>query len=288
MSWWWCLCVFFQHVSPQCLPFNLKAGTHPPNCWTSEAFGENWTMLGTDLFGVFNCVGSFRSRADVVCSNSTCKVWGGGLSAVSDWLCASCMTILIGSVLVNQHGVWRNTVRFVFLCTLLHHFLFSWSATRLDVQLPYPTTLRPLWCLTCSRCNKRVALVYKKDTGLEVYARNSLYFRSKRNLTISDKNSCILNMQWGITKRTQINLSWTDIITESNGSDVRQPTSSDFACWIEADNVREAPKASNAAEHTEHICSRPRPSLSKRFRCPTVGPVCSCLKCLSPSAIVLL
>ena len=47
----------------------------------------------------------------------------------------------------------------------------------------------------------------------EAYARNSLYFRSKRNLTISEKNSCILNMQWGITKWTQINLSWTDITT---------------------------------------------------------------------------
>ena len=106
-----------------------------------------------------------------------------------------------------------------------------------------------------------------KNAGLEVYARNSPYFRSKRNLTISDKNSCILNMQRGITKWTQINSSWTDIITaslvpvlqsmktrndgtecvenqshtarwfastppirESNGSDVWRPTSSDFAC----------------------------------------------------------
>ena len=32
-------------------------------------------------------------------------------------------------------------------------------------------------------------------------------------------------------------------------------------CWIGADNIQAAPKASNAAEHTEHICSRPRPSL---------------------------
>ena len=39
-----------------------------------------------------------------------------------------------------------------------------------------------------------------KDAGLEVYERNSLYFRSKRDLTISDENSCILNMQRGITK----------------------------------------------------------------------------------------
>ena len=42
---------------------------------------------------------------------------------------------------------------------------------------------------------------------------------------------------------------------ESNGSDIRQPTSSDFACWIGADNVRAAPKASDIAETTEQICS---------------------------------
>ena len=26
----------------------------------------------------------------------------------SDWLCASCMTILIGDVLANQRGVWEG------------------------------------------------------------------------------------------------------------------------------------------------------------------------------------
>ena len=51
----------------------------------------------------------------------------------------------------------------------------------------------------------------------------------------------------------------------------------------DTDNVRAAPKASNAAEDTKHICSRPRPRLSKRFRHPTVGPMCSCLK--TPPAV---
>ena len=37
---------------------------------------------GTNMFGVFSCVGSFRSRLDVVHSNSTCEVWGGWLSDV--------------------------------------------------------------------------------------------------------------------------------------------------------------------------------------------------------------
>ena len=45
---------------------------------------------------------------------------------------------------------------------------------------------------------------------------------------------------------------------------------------IGADNVRAAPKASNAAEHTKRICSQPRPSPPKHFRRPVVGPVCSC------------
>ena len=68
---------------------------------------------------MFRRVGSFRNCADVVYSDSTCKVWEGWLSAVwaigfSDWLCASCMTILIGSVLVNQRGVWEGGI----LCAL--------------------------------------------------------------------------------------------------------------------------------------------------------------------------
>ena len=51
------------------------------------------------------------------------------------------------------------------------------------------------------------------DVCWDACARNSLYFQSKRNLTISDKNSCKLNMQQGITKWTQINSSRTDITT---------------------------------------------------------------------------
>ena len=45
-------------------------------------------------------------------------------------------------------------------------------------------------------------------------------------------------------------------------------TLSDFASWIWPKTVRIVPKASNAAEHTEQICSRTRPSLPKRFRRP--------------------
>ena len=45
-----------------------------------------------------------------------------------------------------------------------------------------------------------------------------------------------------------------------------------------ADSIQAAPKASDAAEHTKHICSRPRASLPKCFTRPTVRLVCSCLK----------
>ena len=69
----------------------------------------------------------------------------------------------------------------------------------------------------------------------------------------------------------------TPPIRESNGSDIWQPNYSDIACGIGADNVPAASKASNAAEHTEQICSQTPLSLPKCFRHPTVGPVCSCL-----------
>ena len=140
-------------------------------------------------------------------------------------------------------------------------------------------------------------------------------------------------MQRGITKRTQINSSWMDIITaslmpvlqnmkmgndgkeciekqsahsipplplaalirkhtanqnghlagtqpvrESNGSEVLQPSSSDFTCWIGWDNVHAAPKASNAAEHTEQICSRPRPSLPSALDVQRLGRCVPALK----------
>ena len=44
------------------LSLELKAGTHRPNRWTSEAFGETRTRSETNLFGVFSCVGSFAAR----------------------------------------------------------------------------------------------------------------------------------------------------------------------------------------------------------------------------------
>ena len=106
---------------------DLKAGTHRPNRWTSEALGEALTRSGTNMFGVFSCVGSSQSRADVVGSN-----WEGGPSEVwaigfSDWLCASWVVVLIGGVLANQHSVWegRNTVCasfFYALRSVIPHF----------------------------------------------------------------------------------------------------------------------------------------------------------------------
>ena len=44
---------------------SVKAGTHWPNHWPSEAFGETRTSSGTNLCGVFSCVGSFWSHAPI-------------------------------------------------------------------------------------------------------------------------------------------------------------------------------------------------------------------------------
>ena len=100
----------------------IKPGTHRANCWPSKAFGETWMSSGTYLCQLRFNLRSLRTLA--VC----------GLSHWILWLCASCMTIPIGSVLVKQCGVWeeRNSVctaellnvRFVFLCTPFHHHLF--------------------------------------------------------------------------------------------------------------------------------------------------------------------
>ena len=51
-------------------------------CWDSDEVGNKSVRW------------SFRSHSGVVCSDSACEVWGGGLSDVwvigfSDWLCAS-------------------------------------------------------------------------------------------------------------------------------------------------------------------------------------------------------
>ena len=102
--------------------------------------------LGTNLFSVFSCGGSFCNCADSICSNSTCEVWEGWMLAIwaigfLDWLHASCMTILIGSMLANQHVVseGRNTVCTLFFYILrsvisCFHVLEYWHETRLIVS----------------------------------------------------------------------------------------------------------------------------------------------------------
>ena len=65
--------------------------THRANSWLSEAFLETQTSSGTNLFGVFSCVGSFGDRVDSICSNSTCKVcWRGRIlcAPLNSMVCA--------------------------------------------------------------------------------------------------------------------------------------------------------------------------------------------------------
>ena len=44
-----------------------EAGTNQPNRWTSETFGETRTRSGTNMFGVFGCVESFRRDISLNC-----------------------------------------------------------------------------------------------------------------------------------------------------------------------------------------------------------------------------
>ena len=59
--------------------------------------------------------------------------------------------------------------------------------------------------------------------------------------------------------------------TGNDGTECRKKQS---ARWIGADVGPAVPTAFNAAEHTKQICSQTCPSLPKRFKWPTVGPVC--------------
>ena len=85
-----------------------------------------------------------------------------------------------------------------------------WQKSCIEHTLRRAASSTAAWMFcACMRCNKLVALVLKMLDERFMHA--ALYFRSKQNLTISDKNSCILNMQRDITKWTQINSSWADI-----------------------------------------------------------------------------
>ena len=76
--------------------WHLKAETHWPNRWTSEAFGETQTRSETNLFGVFSCVGSFGTAPTLSApiQHAKSERVGGRLSEPLD--------ILIGCVL----AVW--------------------------------------------------------------------------------------------------------------------------------------------------------------------------------------
>ena len=58
-----------------------------------------------------------------------------GAIGFSDWLCASCMTILIGGVLENQRGVWegQNTVCALFFYAL-RSVIFCLHAPRASAE----------------------------------------------------------------------------------------------------------------------------------------------------------
>ena len=48
---------FYKKAFPCGWP--IKAGTNQPNRWMSETFGETLVRSGTNMFGMFSCVGAF-------------------------------------------------------------------------------------------------------------------------------------------------------------------------------------------------------------------------------------
>ena len=149
------------------------------------------------------------------------------------------------------------------LCCILSDPFVRKVALNTPLRWAASSTVACTFC-ACARCSKQVALHENRKW------RNGVHRKTKRTVFHPSHTPRWFASTLPITMVTQP-------LRESNGWDGRQPTSSDFACWIGADNVHGAQKASNAAEHTKRICSQPHPSLPKRFRCPTVGPVCSCL-----------
>ena len=88
-------CTIIKTVTAETLCCTLKAGTHQPNHWTSEAFGETRTRSAPIQHTKSNEVGCQTSEP---------------------------LDSLIGSVLANQRGVWegQNTV-----CALVFYALHS-------------------------------------------------------------------------------------------------------------------------------------------------------------------
>ena len=145
---WFAFCLQIQPVNLTCKP-----ETHRANRWISEAFVETQARLGTNLFGLFSCVGSFWNRVDSICSDSTCEVWERWLLAVwaigfSDWLCASESVRCVGGAefCVRRWTLWCA------LCFSMHSvpsfpvFMFWCTGTRLAA-----TDVKEAYCISRKR-----------------------------------------------------------------------------------------------------------------------------------------
>ena len=115
----WCSCVEtlvilwakFHVVSSLVTPETHRA-THRP----SEAFGEAQEQHSCSA--ALEAFGTTRMLSALIQHAKSEKV---------DCRPSEPLDCLTGCVLANQRGVWeeRNTVHFVFLCTLFRYFLFS-------------------------------------------------------------------------------------------------------------------------------------------------------------------
>ena len=143
----------------------------------------------------------------------------------------------------------------------------------------YPTTLLPLvWLVGQKSCNELTAWRAAYSTVAYTFNRiwrNRVHRKTKRTQystppTHRAESLAHLQSEWSYSWHTTNQRIWWLGRPTANLLRLQMLNRSRQCC--------KAPKVSNAAEHTEKIYSRPRLSLPKRFRRPTVGPVCSCLK----------
>ena len=111
---------FFLNTQSVLIGQLIHAWVSTANRWPSEAFGDTRTSLGKNLFGVFSCEHTKQMRWLAVGCRSHWILWlvVCKLYDHSDWQCASKSARCVGRA--------EYCVRFVFLCTLFCHFLFSY------------------------------------------------------------------------------------------------------------------------------------------------------------------
>ena len=131
------------------------------------------------------------------------------------------------------------------------------------LQRTASSTVACMFC-ACKRCNKWVA-PHENRNWLNGVHRKTKHTQYSAPPTHHADSLAHRKSEWSYRQHTtNKRIQW-----------LRRPTANLLRLHMlnRSRQICVAPKASNAAEHTEQICSRPCLSLPKRFRRPTVGPV---------------